>query len=159
MTIQDQLDALRRKVEEATVGCSGIISVAREVLEPCGLRSNGCNLSACPSGGTGHIPDPRLVPLREATRCPVCPQAVLDAGERLILYEDGVWGCRSCGSTGTRDVRDWPEWAVKGLILGPALTSMVLGADEVIRHFAFEDAATCIAAVSKEVDTMMEVKP
>ena len=115
MTIQDQLNALRRKVET--------------------------------------LNDPRVASLREVLREQVLPtRGDLGRGASYqIGYDEPVYI--------TRDVRDWPEWAVKGLVLGPALTSMVLGADEVIRHFAFKDAATCIAAVGEAVEAMMEVKP
>ena len=110
MMLQEQLDDLRRKVEEAD--------------------------------------NPRLAPLRGALR------------EWHTILNCQCYASCSAEHPGyvTRDVSGWPEWAVKGLVLGAALESELIDDVKAQNWFVAGITSGCIAAVSEAVGALRKEK-
>ena len=139
MTIQEQLDDLRRKVEMVTVRC--------DAIGGCTFIEDGGECSRCHR--TGRVPNPRLAPLREALREWHTTSGCNDYA-----------GCRRAHpSYITRDVSGWPEWAVKGLVLGAAYDCHFIFESEIQRRFVGNTPTECIVAVSEAVDALREERP
>ena len=157
MTLQEQLDALRYQVEEPTVDCP--CGCHRYIGEAGSLAHNYVECVQC--RGISRIPDPRLAPLREVLRVPVPmrPDHIHKWGD------DGVSLCTCIEEYVTRDVSDWPEWAVKGLVVGAAIDCGLLDPHpDGIRNigqlcFWHDSAEECIAAVSEAVNALRKEKP
>ena len=164
MTIQEQLDALRYQVEEPTVDCP--CGCHRYIGEAGSLAHNYVECVQC--RGISRIPNPRLAPLREALRVPCpclfgCPNDCYKCCGIYPQPKGHKANCVSCYGTGyvPRDVSDWPEGAVKGLVLSGAYAS-ALKAPDPLSWGVLLTATTlsyCFKAASDALDALREVRP